>query len=512
MLAIAIAIAIAIAACGARAPAGDWVEHDTRGTAIHADVPTVARAAQPATLDPATIDTLDEPAVRSALERTGDAAPAGRLALRGARLAWHRGDAALARSLIARGTSAADRATVATELAALAAQAAEPRVDSKTIAVVLPLSGRFAGIGNELKAAVQLAPAHGTSWLFLDTRGEPDGAVAAIEQAVARGAAGILGPVGEREAVAAARAAALHGIPIALLAPADGADPAAGVFRVVDSPGDEARAVARLAADEGFPTVAVFAPRDDVGQAAAAAFVVEANRLDLQVTRQGAYDPTGGNLEPDIKQFLDLVPARNPRLAEHLAHHGRKGWVTFSPEINYSLLYIPDRYDRAALVAAFLPYFGVELRTQEFPDLERLRRKHGGVIPQVVQLVGGAGWHHPSLAIRGGAAVQGALLLDAFPGELGGDAGVALIAAFRQRTNRTPSAAAAETYDAATLIARARNDAASAVDVRGALRANLAHGKLDDGACGPAAMGSDGELVREPAVLEVVGDQLVLAP
>lgn len=507
--------------CGSKPPQGAWIERDPLGTSTRDPEPVVEGAPLPAvdvskidlaTLDPPAIDALDELTAWALLDRLGTAAPAARVALRAARLAWHRGDRNVAQWLLGRALGAADQAAIASETTALASQLAAPPVDPRTIAVLLPLSGKFAAIGSELKLAVQLSTAAGTTWLFVDTRGEPDGAVAAVEQAVAKGAAAILGPVGEREAIAAARAAALHGIPIGLLAPADGADPAAGVFRLVGSPADEGRAVAQLAHDEGFPTVGVFAPRDDVGGESAAAFVEEARRLGLQVTGEGAYDPTGGSLEPEVKDFLGMVPAKNPRFAEHLRRHGKKGWLNFTPDITFSLLYIPDRYDRAALVAAFLPYFGVELRTTEFPDPERLRRKHGGVMPQVVQLIGGAGWHHPSLPIRGGPAVQGAMIVDSFPGELGGDVGLAFSAAFQQRTNRAPSAAAAETYDAAALIARARAEAAGAPDVRAAVRGALARGKLDDGACGPAAIGLDGELVREPAVLEVSGDQLQLMP
>ncbi len=234
------------------------------------------------------------------------------------------------------------------------------------------------------------------------------------------------------------------------------------------------------------------------------------------MTGQGTYDPTGGDVEPDVKQFLDLVPARNPRLAEHLARAKtqKQGWETFSPDIPYSLLYIPDRYDRAAIVAAFLPYFNVELRTSEFPDPVVLRRKHGGRIPQVVQLVGGAGWHHPSLPLRGGTAVQGALLVDSFAGELGGEVAAAFAADFQQRTRRAPSSAAAEAFDAATLVARVRAAAAapSSRDPRASFRAALAHGQLDDGACGPARMDVDGELGRAYSTLEVEGDELILAP
>ena len=509
---------VALCACGARAPRGEWVEREGRpgygqshATGEGGTGQTAGATIDVATLDAAAIDLLDEATVLTALERIGDAAPAARLALRAARLAHHRGDAADARALIARASNAADEPAVHTELAALAIALAAPPVDPNVIAVLLPLTGRFASIGSELRAAIQLAPASGTSWLFLDTRGEPEGA-AAVEAALAKGAVGILGPVGQREAIVAARAASLHQIPIALLAPADGADPTAGVFRLVDSPADEGREVARLAAAESFPTVAVFAPRDDLGQEAAEAFIAEATRLGLSVTAQGAYDPTSGDLEADVKAFLNLVPAQNPRLAAHLAKQGKKGWATFSPEIPYSLLFLPDRYDRAAIVAAFLPYFGVELRTTEFPDPARLQRKHGGHLPQVVQLVGGSGWNHPSLPIRGGSAVQGAMIVDAFIGDLGGDTGARFAEAFQQRTSRSPSAAAAQAHDAAILVGNARNAAGAAKDPRGALRSAIARGKLDDGACGPAQVDLEGELAREPNVLEVQGDQLIVAP
>ena len=512
---------VVLAACGGSKPPGSWVERESHaGPSIgesHVEsggehATPVAIPFDPAKLTEAQIDELDEATVRAAIDRLNDAAPSARLAVRGARLAHHRGDDAVARAFAARAASAADQASVKAELDAIARAIAAPHIDPKTIAVLLPLSGRFSSIGAELKAAIQLAPAEGAAWLFLDTKGEPDAAAAAVEQAFSRGAVAILGPVGEREAIAAARAAALRQLPIALLAPADGADASAGVFRVVESPADEGRAVARIAAEDSFGTVGVFAPRDDVGQEAADAFVAEAKQLGLQVTAQGTYDPTGGNLEPDVKTFLNLVPATNPRFAEHLRRAGKKAWTTFSPDVPYSLLYLPDRYDRAAIVAAFLPYFGVELRTQEFMDPTKLQRKHAGSIPQVVQLIGGAGWHHPSLPIRGGAAMQGALFVDAFAGDLGADTGAQFAQVFQQRTSRTPTAAAAQAHDAAWLVARVRKETAYGPEPRGAFRAAMARAKLDDGACGPATMGADGELVRSPSVLEVSGDQLIVAP
>jgi ABC-type branched-subunit amino acid transport system substrate-binding protein len=502
---------LCVAACGAKPPLDEpsWIEREI--DAPHATTPGGARAAAPA-IDPQRIDEYDERTIRAALDAIGDRAPAGRLALRAARLAHHRGDDGEARSWLARAARAADAAEVREAAAALAAEVAAVPVDAAVVAVLLPLTGPHGALGGELRAAIELAPAAGTRWLFLDTRGTSEGAVVAVEEAARRGAIGVLGPVGQREAIAAARSAALHGLPIALLAPGDGADPGAGVFRLVSSSADEGRAVARLAAEDHFPTVAVLAPRDDIGRDAAEAFVAEATRLGLRVTAQGTYDPTGGDVEADIKAFLELVPARNPRLAAHLARHGKKGWTTFSPEISFTLLYIPDRHDRAAIVAAYLPYYNVELRTTSHPDIEQLARKHGGHVPTVVQLVGGAGWRHATLPVRGGAAVQGALIVDDFAAELGGELALQLAAAFQQRTRRAPSTAAAQVHDAAALIAAARAQAATAREPRGALRVALARAALPDGACGPAAIGHDGELERTPTVFEVQGDELVVVP
>jgi ABC-type branched-subunit amino acid transport system substrate-binding protein len=525
--------ALCLAACGPKPAPSEpsWIERDAssahaaapaRGDAgpATADLSRLARGgASPAAVDLSRLATLeqidgaDEATAQAALEAVGDRAPAGKLALRLARLAHHRGDDGEARELLARAARAADVAEVAAAAQALGRALAAPAVDPAVIAVLLPLSGPYGAIGGELRAAIELAPAGGTRWLYLDTRGTAEGAEAAVEAAIARGAAGILGPVGQREAIAAARVAALHGVPIALLAPADGADPAAGVFRVVASSADEGRAIAQLAAQDGFPTVAVLAPRDDTGRDASDAFAAEAARLGLRVTAQGSYDPTGGDVEADVRAFLGLVPAKNPRLAAYLARHGKAGWTTFSPDVSFTLLYVPDRHDRAAIVAAFLPYYNVELRNGESTDPDRLARKHGGHIPVIVQLVGGAGWHHPTLPVRGGAAVQGALIVDDFAGELGAELAVEFAAAFVQRTRHAPSTAAAEARDAAALIAAARAEAAGTrAPTRAALRAALAHARLDDGACGPAAIASDGEIERTPSVLEVQGDALILAP
>lgn len=424
---------------------------------------------------------------------------------------------ALAEQLLPRATSAADPAAAAElagELAALAAAGgpALAAVQPTKVAVLLPLSGRFAAVGAELRRAVESLPPSGVQWQFLDTRGDPAGAQAAVEQAADGGAVAALGPAGDREALAAAKRAAQRGLPIALLAPGDGGDAGLGVFRLAWSPQDEARAVAAWAAANDYQSVAVLAPRDDVGELTSAAFVAAAGALGLTVAARGEYDAAGGSVEADLKRFLNLVPAENPRLAAHLRRGGKRAWQTFVPDVAFSLLYVPDRAARAALIAAFLPYLGIELRTEEIMDPERLRRKYRGVIPQVVQLVGGAGWNERTLPLRGGQAVQGALIFDVCTAQRDDVAGE-LAAELEARLGHAPTSAAAQAYDAAAWMAQAVTAArAAGRGHRAGVRAELMQTRLEAGACGPLSVGADAEVRRESATLQVDGEELVLAP
>ena len=513
------------AACRTPPPKASWIEVEPGQSHVSPDARPRPAEVQPVTggrrltLSGSRTSILDAVDAASEADLAATAAtldptrpPYGVVAARLAALALHRGDGVAAARWLAVARAAPDRDDLAGALDAIAAVTSARPVDRGLIAVLLPLSGRFAPIGDEIKVAIELAPADGARRLYLDTQGDPAGAVAAVDRAVAEGAVAILGPVGVREAEAAARRAAERGVPIALLAPGDGADEESGVFRVVGSPETEARAAAAIAVALGTPTAGVLAPRDDVGTAAAEAFAAAAEEAGIIVTARGSYDPTATDLEPDVKDFLGLDPVINPRLAAHLRRFGKRGWQTFSPDVPFALLYIPDRHDRAAIVASFLPYLGVEVRTADFLDPDYLRKKHGGRIPQVVQLLGSSGWNHPGLVTRGGNAVEGAYFVEPCPGALGEATSAELAAAFVARRGREPSSAAQEAHDAWRLVASARVAAGRTGDARAAFVVALRQARLEDGACTPAAIGADGQLVREPALLGVDAGEIVVIP
>jgi ABC-type branched-subunit amino acid transport system substrate-binding protein len=453
------------------------------------------------------------------VELDADHYPASLVVMRLALVAQHRGD--LERALEWLNSVKGDdlvgkRATELRErIEALAA------VDPKVVAALLPLSGRHSALGVEIRGAIKMAKSsggRGVKLVFVDTKGDADTVAEAVDKAVfEHNAVAIIGPVGVHESRAAARRAAELGIPIALLAPGeDAAAPEVGVFRLWVSSEWEAREAVRAAIDNSYDRLAVLAPRDEQGGAQAQAFIDAAVAEGVEVVAVGQYDPTATDLEPDLKEFLKLDPLVNERLRNHLRRKGRKkGWKTFSPDIPFDLLYIPDRYDRAALVASYLPFFNVEVRSDDMMNIPYLKKKHGGRVPQVVQLLGSSGWHHLSLIPRGGSAVDGAMVVDVFAGndseEFATEEGAHFGEAYRSAVGRYPTPVAAQAYDAGLMVFAARAEAETSGkggDVRAAFAEALSKTKLD-GVCGAATM-VNGAVERQSILLRIDGDEFVL--
>jgi ABC-type branched-subunit amino acid transport system substrate-binding protein len=136
-------------------------------------------------------------------------------------------------------------------------------------------------------------------------------------------------------------------------------------------------------------------------------------------------------------------------------------------------------------------------------------------VPQVVQLVGSSGWHHPGLLPRGGPAVEGALIVEVYAGgddeDYASEDAARFAEAFRSRTGRLPTQVTAQAYDAATLVFDARERAAaSRAPSRAAMTAALAGARLTAGACGPAAIDRRGAIARDPILVRVDGGGFVL--
>lgn len=436
---------------------------------------------------------------------SGSTAVATILRLRFALVAKHRGESGRALRLVEQARASG---TLSVQVEAVAGRIGADVVDPSLVAVVLPMSGPHGSVGVELWAGAELAIRNdsGATVRVFDTKGTKAGAKSAIERAVAAGSVVALGPAGRIESAAAARAAVKGGLAVSLLAPGQGTDAQAGVFRLSLSPTFEAEQAALVAFELGYRLVAVLSPRDELGRQQAAAFVRASKKVGATVVEIGTYDPSTNSLEADLKTFLGLEPTVNARLRRHFRRYGRKSWKTFSPELGFDLLYIPDGVERASLVASYLPFYNVEVQHADDMSIGSLRRKHGRM-PRVVQLMGSSGWIHPSLGTRGGAAVEGALLISTCYGAGAGvDTGSRaqeFAEKFEAEHQRPPSVAAHMAYDAMSIVLEARQWAAQHGGRRGDVARALRGARLRDGVCGSSFVNAAGQLEGEIEVLRV---------
>jgi len=271
----------------------------------------------------------------------------------------------------------------------------------------------------------------------------------------------------------------------------------------------EAREAAQIAIELGYGAPAILAPRNERGTLMAEAFAKAAREAGAASVRVGFYDPSATELESDLKQFLGLDIRTNLRLRRHLRRFGRKkGMKTFSPDVDFDLLYVPDTYDRAALVVSYLPFFNVELRSGDRVDGIGLRRKHGGRVPSLVQLLGSRQWNHPSLISRGGAAIDGALVMesciDGADPEIANDDNARLAVRLHRAIGKPPTRMALQAYDVTRMIF----ERASSGEHRG--HDLFLGAQQKDGACGPMEIDARGQLLRSSLLLRVEGDQLIL--
>jgi len=192
------------------------------------------------------------------------------------------------------------------------ASAPKPAAPSTTIkaAILLPLSGPQAEVGAQLLNAAQTAvfdsAADDFELLPRDTRGTPQGAAQAARQALSDGAKVILGPLFAQEVQAVKPIAAGAGVEV-LAFSTDWTVAGGGAHVLGFVPADQIGRVEGYAATRGLKTLAVVAPSDPFGDAAAAAALATATRVGARVVSTERYDPKTVDFNP-IAQNVAKAP------------------------------------------------------------------------------------------------------------------------------------------------------------------------------------------------------------
>jgi ABC-type branched-subunit amino acid transport system substrate-binding protein len=346
------------------------------------------------------------------------------------------------------------------------------------VALLLPLSGQNAALGNAMLDAAQMAlydvADDKLELLPHDTQGTAEAAAAAARAAVTEGSRLIIGPLLAAEVEAVKPVARAASVPVVAFSTATqlAGD---GTYLMGFLPRQEIERVVAFAHSRGVNRFAVIAPRTPYGDVAVEALrgATQANGATLE--RVEIYDPGAQDLTPSVQHLVGATMDPAVR-AKILSKPGAAGAAAAAelPEIviPFDAVLVPEGGTRLKSVAPLLPYYDVE--------------------PEKVHFLGTGLWDEPGLGTE--PALAGGWYAAPPPG-----ARADFDQRFRELYRRPPPRLATLAYDATALAAvLARN--ASGPDFSPAALTNPSGFAGVDGIF---RLRPDGLIQRGLAVLEV---------
>ncbi len=356
--------------------------------------------------------------------------------------------------------------------------AVAPAPTGRGVALLVPLTGPNAERGTALANAARLAlEVPGSPPLDVrDTGGTPEGAAAAAQQALAGGAALILGPLTAPETAAAARVARPAGVSI-LAFTSDPAQAQPGVWTLGITPAQQLRRLVGASAAQGKGRIAALLPQNAFGQAMATALGQVTASAGMASPNIRTYPP--GNPQGAVRDLADYGSRVSPLMgqiraarAQHDAS-GRERAAQLSrqdvPPPSFDALVLADTGASLSTLTGLLQGYEVG--------------------PPGVRLMGPALWAEPST--RAGSELTGAWYAGPDP-----TARAAFDQAYRTRFGVAAPGLADFAYDAASL---ARVTAQSGGFDVGSLCRPEGFAGVD----GVFALQSDGTVRRGLALFEV---------
>jgi ABC-type branched-subunit amino acid transport system substrate-binding protein len=354
------------------------------------------------------------------------------------------------------------------------------------VAILLPLSGPRAEIGQTMLRAAQLAldMPGAPSLDAKDTGGTPSGAVAAAQAAIAAGAGLILGPLTSPETAAVAPIARAANVAV-LAFTNDPSQAQPGVWTLGITPGQQVRRLVAATEGQGKSEFAGLLPDNDFGHAMGQALTQATAASNSAPPNVRFYAPGMPSINTAARNLSGYANRRGPvdaqiREARALGtpegrHQAQELAKTAIPPPSFNTLLLADTGDALAEIAAVLPYY----------DVDR----------SAVQIIGPALWASPS---SGSGQFRGAWYAAPDPATRSGFA-----QAYSAKYGSDPGPLADLAYDAASI--------ARVLGGRGFSIGGLTQPAGFVGADGWFALLADGQVRRALAVFAVErgGPQMV---
>ncbi len=326
------------------------------------------------------------------------------------------------------------------EIDAAEAAAEAARTAPVKVGLLLPLSGRSAAVGQSLLNAAQLAlfdlAGDRFTLVVQDTGGNPEGAAAAAEAALASGAVLILGPLFSTSVEAVKPLAAEAQVPlISFSNNTEIAGPQTFVMGV--TPRSQVDRVVDYAVAQGLQRFAVLAPETRYGTTVVESLREAVFRNGVELSRIVYFDPLSPDVSAEVRALADYderaaalkaekesLEARSDEAAQR-ALARLKGIETLGPP-DFDSILIPSSGQQLLSVAPLLAFYDVD--------------------PSEVRFLGTALWDDPSLLRE--PSLRTAWFPAPSPAAWG-----SFKARYRRTFDRDPPRVASLAYDAVALAA-----------------------------------------------------------
>ncbi len=315
-----------------------------------------------------------------------------------------------------------------------------PETGPAAVAILLPLSGRYAGLGELMLDAAQLALFDVADEGFVlrpyDTLGTAAGAARAAQAAIEEGAAMVLGPVFNATTAAAAPAARERAINVIAFSN-DRSVAGNGVFLMGFMPEQQIERVVAFARTQGLSRFAALVPETAYGTAVVEALRAAAVRNESRVVRVEYYPADAAEVELQVRRLARYDQRQAALRARRLALEGGDDPESEAAlaalassqtlgRLDYDAVILPEGGPSLRSIASLLPYYDID--------------------PNAIRFIGTYLWYEPDLGRE--PALVGGWYAGPPPAQKD---------AFRQRFEnsyrRAPPAIASIAYDAVALAA-----------------------------------------------------------
>ncbi len=380
----------------------------------------------------------------------------------------------------------------------------EMSVRFNVVGCLLPLSGPFAIYGEEILNGIQLGMAtleeqmrdSDLELVIKDTKGLPEETLAGLEDLVNNEKVMvIIGPLLSSTATAAAKKAQGLGVPVITLTQKEGIVEEGGmVFRNFLTPSKEINRLLNTAIHEmGLKRFAILYPDNTYGRFFMNLFWDKSEEMGATVTAVDSYNPDDTDFADPIKKMTGLYYPRPASLVQKLREmrtieEEENEIFSDEPEpiIDFDAVFVPDNFQRVAMIAPQLVYHDV---------LD-------------VLLLGTSLWQDPQLIDLAKDYVQGAIFSSGFFKHSGYPGVDVFVESYRYNFDSDPGLLAASGYDTIRLLKKVlvKDEIRTRMDVQMALL------KCHDfkGVSGEISFDYQGEVKKEPLLLTISGNQMTL--